>query len=183
MPRARAMCSPMRTRSPGCGFPRSNHPCASAGFGHPANTRSVDVAPDDAESDVHINTLRVPPVYAITLRLGDVDALFDPLDEPGKSPWQCKGIQQPTSGAGVFVRTAGPTPKSRKITGAGLAALRQDSHAGRAKPPRRRHAGPSSRRCSREEVQNNLLCRCRFGTHQIRQDLQRRPAAQGASSR
>ncbi len=49
------------------------------------------VALDD-DSEKHINTLVIRPVYTITIELGDTDALFDPIGD-GRI-WESKGLQQ-----------------------------------------------------------------------------------------
>ncbi len=51
------------------------------------------VALDDAKSPQHIDTLVIRPSYSISLELGDVDALFDPVT-PGADPATCPGIWQ-----------------------------------------------------------------------------------------
>ncbi len=51
------------------------------------------VALDDAKASKHIDTLVIRPSYSISLELGDVDALFDPVT-PGADPATCPGIWQ-----------------------------------------------------------------------------------------
>jgi len=67
------------------------------------------VALDD-DSKKHINTLVVKPVYTITLELGDLDALFEPVGsgELHKSP----GVQQRLQVLGYFYTPLGHSRRS-----------------------------------------------------------------------
>ncbi len=82
-------------RNPWIWVPKVEPKPPNGRFRSPGKTDIGFVAPDH-DPRKHINTLIVPPVYSITLELGDFDALFDPIDPVAHAsePWKCVGVLQ-----------------------------------------------------------------------------------------
>lgn len=82
-------------------------------FRSPSKQDIGHVALDD-ESNQHINTLIIPPVYALHLELGDIDGLFDALPSPiGNEPWKLNGVQQRLQAIGCLYVPMGMTKARR----------------------------------------------------------------------
>ena len=109
-------------------------------FRSPGKQDVGHVALDD-DKNQHINTLIIRPVYSISLELGDVDALFDPIDPVGNPglPQDSTGVQQRLQAARLSLHAPGPHQDQGRHQ-AGLGVLPQSPHPARwrRRPDRRR---------------------------------------------
>lgn len=118
------------------------------------------VALDD-ESKKHINTLVIKPAYTISLELGDIDALFEPLDVTGKQPWETAGVQQRLQVLGYLYRPL----KHPKVTDAAKLCWEhyKKVHTKSGKPA---PTDAEAKAILKNELQNNLLCKVAALSHQ-----------------
>lgn len=109
------------------------------------------VALDD-ESNRHINTLVIKPVYTISIELGDLDALFDPIEETGKQPWQVAGVQQRLQVLGYLYKPL----KHPKVTDAAKLCWEHYKKV-HTKPGKAAPTDAEAKAILRNETRNNIV--------------------------
>lgn len=95
-------------RQPWLWVPRIRPKTHAGKFRTPGKNDIGHVAPT-YQQDGHINTLVVPPVYSITLELGDIDALFEEITPAthATEPWKHKRILERLQALGYMYTPLG----------------------------------------------------------------------------
>jgi hypothetical protein len=110
------------------------------------------VALDDGR-DKHINTLRIKAGYLIALDLGDMNAIFDPLDVPGQKPYDSPGVRQRLQALGYLYRPLGHS----KIADAAKACWEYYGKVVHKKPDGSAPNDTDLKAILREETQRNII--------------------------
>ncbi len=113
------------------------------------------VAADDV-SGTHINTLRIRPAYRLSLNLGDVDAMFDPVNPA--NPAHSTGVQQRLQVLGYLYTPLGHSQINTHTETVWRYYKKVHTPAGGAEP-----SDVEALATLKQEVQNNILGRLSGG--------------------